>query len=263
MAIKKIKPYIILKEMAKYKSLFNVEGTLGEVTFYKNKDGYYIRNKGGVSKNRILKDPAFARTRENLSEFGSTATNGKQLRQAINSLMFDAKDSKVTSRLTKALSLVRNQDVTSARGQRQVAFGLATATGKNFLKGFDFNKNAVLNSVLKAQYSLNATTGEVIFTDLIPVHQVSAPIGATHVSLSCAFLNLDIETDVKALQISPVANLPLNAIATTVTLTPPVPATGTGISFYFLKVAFFQDINGIQYPLNNGAYNALQLIEII
>ena len=39
--------------MAKYKSLFNVEGTLGEVTFYKGKDGYYIRSKGGVSKDRI------------------------------------------------------------------------------------------------------------------------------------------------------------------------------------------------------------------
>jgi hypothetical protein len=120
--------------MAKYKSLFNLEGTLGEVNFYKGENGaYYIRSKGGVSKNRILKDPAFARTRENQSEFGSTATSGKQLRQAINSLTFDAKDSKVTSRLTKALSLVRNQDVTSAREQREVAIGLATATGeKNF-----------------------------------------------------------------------------------------------------------------------------------
>ncbi|MGZ0017464.1 hypothetical protein [Yeosuana sp. AK3] len=249
--------------MAKYKSLFNVEGTLGEVTFYKGENGYYIRNKGGVSKNRILKDPAFARTRENLSEFGSTATAGKQLRQAINSLMFDAKDSKVTARLTKALSLVRNQDVTSARGQRQVAIGLTTATGKNFLKGFDFNKNAVLNCVLKAQHSLNTTTGEVIFTDLIPFQQVSAPSGATHINLSCAFLNLELETDAKDLQVSPVTNLPLNGMATTVSLTPPTPASGTGVSFYFLKVAFFQDMNGIQYPLNNGAFNALQLIEII
>ena len=116
--------------MAKYKSLFNVEGTLGEVTFYKNKDGYYIRNKGVVSKNRILNDPAFARTRENLSEFGNTAKTGKQIRQAINSLLFDAKDSKVTSRLTKVLSLVRNEDITSARGQRSVAIGLSTPTGK-------------------------------------------------------------------------------------------------------------------------------------
>ena len=249
--------------MAKYKSLFNVEGTLGEITFYKNKDGYYIRSKGGISKDRILKDPAFARTRENLTEFGSTATSGKQLRQAINSLLFDAKDGKVTSRLTKALSLVKNQDVISARGQRMVSMGLATAAGKASLKGFDFNKNAVLNSVLKAQYSLNTTTGEIIITDLIPNQQLAAPSGATHVSLTCAFLNLDMDNDISDLQISPIANLPLNGLATTVTLTPPAPATGTGISFYFLKAAFFQVINGIQYPLDNGTFNALQIIDII
>jgi len=36
--------------MAKYKSLFEVEGTLGEVTFYKGEDGQYVRRKGGSVK---------------------------------------------------------------------------------------------------------------------------------------------------------------------------------------------------------------------
>ena len=49
--------------MAKYSSLFKVEGTLGEVNFYKSEDGYRMRTKGGVSKQRIERDPAFARTR--------------------------------------------------------------------------------------------------------------------------------------------------------------------------------------------------------
>ena len=100
-------------------------------------------------------------------------------------------------------------------------------------------------------------------TDLVPNQQVSAPTGATHISLSAAFLNLDLINDAKDLQISPISNLPLTGIAATVTLTPPAPATGTGLNYYFLKVAFFQDINGVQYPLNNGAFNALQLIEIV
>ena len=63
--------------MAKYKSLFSVEGSLGEVNFYKSEDGYHMRTKGGVSKSRISKDPAFARTRENNEEFGNSATSGK------------------------------------------------------------------------------------------------------------------------------------------------------------------------------------------
>jgi len=46
-------------------------------------------------------------------------------------------------------------------------------------------------------------------------------------------------------------------------LTPAAVPVGTGQAFYFLKVAFFQEINGTQYPLNNGAFNALQLIEVL
>ena len=249
--------------MAKYKSLFNVEGTLGEVTFYKGEDGYYVRSKGGVSKSRILKDPAYARTRENLSEFGNSASSGKNLRRAVNSLMADAKDSKVTARLTQIMSKVKNEDQTSARGQRNVATGIQTALGKAWLKGFNFNKHATMDSVLLAPYTLDSATGEVGLTDLIPNQHIRVPAGATHVSLSAAFLNLDFGTEDSDLQLSNVVNLPINGTATDVTLTPTAAATGTGLSFYFLKVAFFQEINGVQYPLNNGAFNALQLVEIL
>lgn len=249
--------------MAKYKSLFNVEGTLGEVTFYKGKDGYYVRSKGGVSKQRILNDPNFVRTRENLSEFGNMASSGKQLRQAINALLGDAKDNRVTSRLTKVLSKVKNEDQTSLRGQRNVATGLLTDLGKHWLKGFNFNKNANLDSVLLTGYSLDTVTGEVNIADLIPNQQMNVPGGATHVTFSAAFLNLDLSTNESDLQVSNPVNLPINGTETTVTLTPTVAATGTGQSVYLLKAAFFQEINGQQYPLNNGAFNALQIIEIL
>ncbi|MBP1841355.1 hypothetical protein [Formosa algae] len=128
--------------MAKYKSLFNVEGSIGEVTFYKGEDGYYIRSKGGVSKDRILNDPAFVRTRENNTEFAQSATSGKQLRHAITALLTDAKDNRMTSRLTQVMSRVKNADLTSARGQRKVSIGITTTDGKDAIKGFDFNSNA-------------------------------------------------------------------------------------------------------------------------
>ena len=159
--------------------------------------------------------------------------------------------------------MVKNEDAVSVRGKRSVAAGLATPTGKSWLKGFNFNKNATLDSVLQAQYSLNTATGELVINNLVPSQQVAAPIGATHVSFNAAFLNLDLINDVKDLQISTTVNLALNGTETTVTLTPPAPATGTGLNFYFLKVAFFQEINSIEYPLNNGTFNALQLIEIL
>ncbi len=248
--------------MAKYKSLFEVEGTLGEVTFYKAEDGQYMRRKGGVNRNRILNDPNYARTRENLSEFGAAATSGKTIRRAINSLMIDAKDSRVTSRLTKVMNQVKNEDLASARGERNVVAGLANPAGIALLKGFNFNRKSTLDSVLAAQYVLDIASGEIVIADFIPNQQLSLPEGATHVTLTAAFLNLDLTTEIADLQFSNSVNLPINGIATTVALTPAAPATGTGHSYYFLKVAFFQNINGIQYPLKNGSYNALQLIEL-
>ena len=47
--------------MAKFDGIFNLEGTLKGMTFYKSKDGHMVRTKGGVSKERIAKDPAFER----------------------------------------------------------------------------------------------------------------------------------------------------------------------------------------------------------
>lgn len=249
--------------MAKSKSLLNIEGTLGELTFYKDEDGYKVRTKGGVSKKRIEKDPAFVRTRENMNEFAQNATSGKQLRLAAVDLMADAKDKRVTSRLTKVMSQVKNQDTTSLRGQRKVSIGLSTPAGRAALKGFEFNGRSTLSSVLLSDYNLDLVTGEVSITDFIPAQRLNPPQGATHVSLSTGFLNLDFETGDKALELSNEVNLSINLTATTVTLIPAAAPAGTGNQLYFLKIAFFQEMNAVQYPLNNGAFNALQLIDVL
>lgn len=51
--------------MARQKSIIKLDGTIGDITFYKSKDGYLAREKGGVPADRIRNDPAFQRTREN------------------------------------------------------------------------------------------------------------------------------------------------------------------------------------------------------
>jgi hypothetical protein len=105
--------------------------------------------------------------------------------------------------------------------------------------------------------------------NLVPLPQVAAPEGVTHLSFSAGFLNLDFTDGSNDLQLSNVVNPPINVTATSVDLIPAAAAaaaaTGTGTvqSCYLIKVAFFQEVNGIQYPLNNGAFNALQLIEVL
>jgi len=248
--------------MAKLKSLIKIEGTLDDLTFYKGKEGYLVKTKSGVSAKRIKNDPAFARTRENGTEFGHAATSGKQLRRAIIDLLTDAKDGLVTSRLTQTMSRVKDADLTSPRGERKIAIGLQTADGKMALNGFNFNINAILNSVLLSDYTLDPATGEVSIPDFVPAQNLDSPEGATHVSFICGFLNLDFTTNEKDLQVSPIINLPINGTVAPVTLTPVAVPSGTGNQLFFLKASFFQEVNSIQYPLNNGAFNALQLIDV-
>jgi hypothetical protein len=58
-------------------------------------------------------------------------------------------------------------------------------------------------------------------------------------------------------------NLPISATSTAVTLTPTAVPKGTGAKVLLLKMEFFQLINGVQYSLKNGSYNALKIVEVI
>lgn len=248
--------------MAKVGGIIRIEGTLDNLTFYKSKDGYLVRTKGGVSKERIQNDPAFVRTRENGTEFAQLATTGKMLRVALRNLLMKASDARVTSRLTQTMGKIKNYDTTSIRGQRKVSVGLGDDAAKEVLKGFNFNNKAILGSVLFAPYTLDRATGEIDIPKLKTANDISYTAGATHVSLQSAFLDIDFETGINAIEYSPEVNLPLDNSNTNATLTPDAVPIGTGNKIYFLMLEFFQEINGVQYSLKNGAYNVLAIVGV-
>jgi len=95
--------------MAKQTGIIKLQGTIGDISFYKQDGQHYAKGKGGVDAQRIATDPAFQRTRENGSEFGRAGKGSKLLRSAIRLLLQNAKDSRVTSRLTgKMVSVLLN-----------------------------------------------------------------------------------------------------------------------------------------------------------
>ncbi|NHN28115.1 hypothetical protein FIA58_020750 [Flavobacterium jejuense] len=249
--------------MAKVKGLLKIEGTVEDLTFYKKDGENYVRRKGGVSRERILTDPNFIRTRENGAEFSHSAAAGKLLRTALGSIVFKAKDSKLSSRMLQLMSRIKNLDITSLRGQRKVGIGLATAQGKQTLKGFDFNFNAPLQSVLFTPFALDTTTGAVSFTDFVPAEQLQFPQGATHFSMQSMVLHLDFETEDSGIAYSPVVNLPINYTANSSVLTPSSVPTGSGVQLFLLQVSFYQELNGVQYSLKNEMYNMLSILEVL
>ncbi len=248
--------------MARQNGIIKLKGTIGGVSFYKSRDGHLAREKGGVDKSRIMNDPAFQRTRENGSEFGRAGAAGKVLRTAIRALLINASDFRMVSRLTKEMVKVIQEDLVSERGLRNVLDGEL-----ELLLGFEFNISGKLGTTLYAPFvgTIDRVTGQltVDLVSFVPVNMISAPGGTTHFKIVSAGAEIDFEAGTFVTQESGTAILPYDANATAaINLVNPVTAASTKPLFLALGVQFYQEINGAQYPLKNGSYNALSLVKI-
>lgn len=249
--------------MAKFDGIFEIQGTMKGMTFYKTKDGLLVRAKGGVSKKRIMTDPAFQRTRENGTEFSHNAKMGQLLRRSIASLLPLAKDYRVSSRLSQTMSGIKNLDYESVRGQRKVGIGIDSAEGKQLLKGFNFNANANFGSVFKSQYDLDLATGIVTISGFSPELHLGVPQGATHVGFSTAVSTLDFESEVFETTYSERTTFGVVSGVHDFVLTPLSFPAGTGRKLFYFLIEFFQEINGESYPLKNNAHNVLYLMDVV
>ena len=77
--------------MSKQVGLIKLKGNLGGVSFYQSEGTHLARMASGPSKERILNDQAFQRTRENNTEFGGSAMAAKAFRTSLSGVqyMFD------------------------------------------------------------------------------------------------------------------------------------------------------------------------------
>lgn len=250
--------------MAKQVGIFPIQGTLENVSFYKSEEGFMVRKKGGVSKDRIMNDPAYVRTRENINQFGLNAKAGKIIRNAIPSLLKKGKDPRVSSRLSKLMGDIAKQDHISARGKKAVSVAAETPEGLALLKGFNFNKRAILQSVLDAPIDCNVALGVVKITSFIPAENLTAPQGATHVGFRSGFASINFGTGLTSTVYSPKVLLLIDLTTTDINLIPPsVPDTGDGQKrMVVLLVEFYQDVDGVMYPLSNGAFNSLNILDM-
>ena len=248
--------------MARSKGILKIEGTLQDMTFYNTSDGNLVKMKSSVNKQRISTDPAFARTRENGAEFGQAAKSGKLLRGTLRNLMLNTADKRVTSRVTQIMTQIKNLDTVSERGKRTVGIGIANAAGLARLKDLNFNKQAILSSVLFAPYKIDAVSGTISIDNFIPKNDVTYPAGTTHISLQSAMAVINFTSGDNDISVSPAVVLSVDNISTNVQLKPANIPTVIGSKLNLLHLSFFQEINGVQYPLKSGNFNVLSIVEV-
>ncbi|MFN7675289.1 hypothetical protein [Flavobacterium sp.] len=248
--------------MARQKGIIKLKGTIGDITFYKTQDGHLAREKGGIEASRIASDPAFQRTRENGSEFGRAGKAGKVLRTALRALLLNSADGRMVSRLTQQMVKVIQADLINERGLRNVIDGEA-----ELLTGFEFNIRGKLGTSLFAPFvgAIDRVTGEITvdLAPFIPTNMIAAPSGTTHYKIISAGAEIDFEAETFVVANSETAILPWDAVATVaIAQVNVVTPASTKPLFLALGVEFYQQVNGQMYPLKNGAYNPLSLVQV-
>ena len=132
--------------MARVKNLDQITGNLKNLSFYtrKGSDGIIVRTKGGATKEKIKRDPAFAGLRKAKKEFGGCSKMGKQIRMAFYGLehVADYNLSAVLNRLAKD---IQKTDTVHPVGERDIRF----SAYRFLLKGFDFSRTTRFASLLR------------------------------------------------------------------------------------------------------------------
>jgi len=248
--------------MARQRGVIKLQGTLGDVNFYRSAEGYMARESNPPTAQRIATDPRFARVRENMEEFKKAGKAGKTLRIAVKALLTAVKDNRIAARLTARMMQVIKADATSTRGQRNVIDGEAT-----LLKGFDFNRNASMEDTLTAPFtaSINRVTGDLTIAvpSFRPDEHLKFPSGATHFKIVSMGAEVDFAKEVSVTEYKESAMMPCDQTPTPViSQVNQVTPNTTHPLFLLFGFQFYQQVAGLYYPLKAGVFNALKLVEV-
>lgn len=244
--------------MARLEGLIKLNGTVGDLSFYKTKaNGTQVRMKGGVSGDRIANDPAFVRTRENGAEFGRAQQLGKKLRELLRDALFQNADSRFSYRLANRLLKVIQMDNVQVRGERTLI-----AENMILLQDLECNERASLSGItLKpVSFGYDRSTGEgtLACDQLIPKHHISQLAGATHVQYTLVLQEFSgDETDLRPV-IQRSAFIDLNEVEPVeLEVMASLTADASKTVILLASTGYYQHVNGAYYPLANGLYNAM------
>jgi hypothetical protein len=263
--------------MAKQTGLVKYSGTLGGVRHFKIKglQGDFAGLTGGPTADQIYNDPAFERTRENMSEFGGSATVAKAIRVGLSTVVKQMSDPQLTGRLTAIMKEINLKDTNGTRGQRSIFISQNT----NDLQGFNFDKNISFTSVFNAPISPSVTPDRDSVTLTIesfnPLNYINAPAGATHFRVINAitvisdyaynkntkkYEPIDISTNgLNDVQYSDYTELssatPLITLTSTFPGSPSLSSDVTGL--FCVGIEFYQQVGSNYYLFSSG--NALMV----
>ncbi len=106
--------------MAKQTGIIKLKGTIGDINYYKSKNGGHLARAagGGFSKNPKNKE-SLVRTMENASEFGRCSTTKKVFKVALAPFLCVRKDGELHGRMVQLFTKLKDLDSVNSRGNRR------------------------------------------------------------------------------------------------------------------------------------------------
>ncbi|WP_162915512.1 hypothetical protein [Paraflavitalea soli] len=216
----------------------------------------------GPSADKIMNDPAYERTRENMSEFGRAGKAASLVRDLFRDLTSFAKDAEIQSRLLTVLKRTLSADTVSKRGERTVTLG-----DQRQLKGFNFNARASLKSSLfvKCPVAIDRVTGQVTITipSFVPKTMVSVATGTTHFRIVAGAGTVNFETEETTYDRGSTDEIAwdnLRIAASTIVLN--LPPNSPDTILVALGIEYNQQLNGDSYPLKSVQRNATAIVAV-
>ena len=178
--------------MAKQAGQHLIEGTIDNLTFSKTEDGYLVKKKSRLTREKVLTDPGFEQTRYNAQEFKEAIKSGQVIRLALHTLIKPLADTKLSSRMNTALLKVVQSDQESTLGERKASNGDPT-----LLKGFEFNRHLMMKKRFSADYAISHDEANNLLHIDIPGFKpsscIESPQGAHSFRLICGVGVVNLE----------------------------------------------------------------------
>jgi len=247
--------------MAKNQSIVRLSGSIDGVTYVETKTGKQSRSRSSLNKAKMDANPKFRKIRMIQRELTGYSRYGALLRLGIRSELRRVKSFRGVQRLNKRMVFIKNNDVTNRLGQRNVATGLLTVEGRNYMKNFDFYGMTTVSGLLQRSFDLDLSVGEARIADFDVARDLIAPANCSHVAFKSVMIGLDFDLGVESTTRSGVFTMPLDAPVADLILKTVTLPTVTANVFYLVQILFYEEISGFLEltELDSAAFTVIEV----
>lgn len=256
--------------MAEVRSIFQFIGTLGGINFFNSGGQTYARKSTSLTRERVMKDKAFAGARRTMSEFGAASAIAGGLRKSIPSLWSKFKEPHSHNILNRQFKKIINLG-NGELGRRSFCL----SQNKEMLSGLKLAGQRQRSQ--QANLEVNFSGQSDIILEVNKLTQ-DLPTGATHLKIHLAAVSFsDFFFDHKHDRYKPsnpqfhglnstnrTAHLPVDSLPASFVLncTLPLPQQPTDVSIIIVvAISYSQEVNGILLPLQTG--NAMEILKVL